>query len=264
MRKIVMFSGGKDSSCLLHQMLFAGEDVEVVFCNTGWELPETIEFIKGFIEQYHVKKFTELQSEKFKSLPELVQYKKYMPSPFMRFCTEELKIKPLKAYVESIDDEVHTYNGVRAEESTKRRKMLPEVYDDYIGAMMHRPLLYWTWEMVIDYLKVNEVPINPVYKNGMKRVGCGPCIMISLKEFAVFKELWPERIKIIAKLEEETGSYFFQPDIVPERFRTARGKGGELRSSIMDVVRYVDSKPKYYQYAEVAGESCMSYYNLCE
>jgi len=44
---IVSFSGGKDSTAMLHMMLERGEPVtDVVFFDTGWGVPETLEHIK--------------------------------------------------------------------------------------------------------------------------------------------------------------------------------------------------------------------------
>lgn len=44
---IVSFSGGKDSTAMLHMMLERGEPVaDVVFFDTGWEFPEMLEHIE--------------------------------------------------------------------------------------------------------------------------------------------------------------------------------------------------------------------------
>jgi 3'-phosphoadenosine 5'-phosphosulfate sulfotransferase (PAPS reductase)/FAD synthetase len=45
---IVSFSGGKDSTAMLHMMLDRGEPIaEVVFFDTGWEFPEMYEHIRS-------------------------------------------------------------------------------------------------------------------------------------------------------------------------------------------------------------------------
>ncbi len=264
MNRVVMFSGGKDSACLVHVMLSRGYDITVVFCNTGWELPETLKYIKQFNAMYLNGELIELKSKEYDGLEDLIIKKNYMPTVHQRFCTEELKIKPIQNYIVGLEGETHLYNGVRAEESYKRRYMEEHVFDDNFDCWIHRPLLAWTADHVFEFLTKNNIIINPLYKKGMKRVGCGPCIMISLKEFAVLKETHPERIKQMRELEKKTKQQFFKSNFIPERFRNAVSSKGNKRASVDDIIRYLDSKPKYYELSEQAGHSCMSYYNLCE
>ncbi|MBQ9455040.1 MAG: phosphoadenosine phosphosulfate reductase family protein [Thermoguttaceae bacterium] len=42
MKQVISFSGGKDSTALLHLMLERGEQIdEVIYFNGGWEWPQT-------------------------------------------------------------------------------------------------------------------------------------------------------------------------------------------------------------------------------
>jgi 3'-phosphoadenosine 5'-phosphosulfate sulfotransferase (PAPS reductase)/FAD synthetase len=264
MKKIVMFSGGKDSACLVHKMISEGEDIEVVFCDTGWELPETITYIKQFRSLYLKNKLTVLKSKIYKGMIDMIISKKYIPTVYHRFCTEALKIKPLQEYIKNIGEEVHMYNGVRKEESLSRRNIVEYMYDTNMSCWLHRPLAEWTSKQVMNYLVDNKVIINPLYKMGFKRVGCGPCILCSLPELAVLSRVHPERIDEIDKVEKILNQTYFFSKMIPERFRTAESSKGNLRGSIKDVIAYLNSKPKYYELAESAGDSCMSYYNLCE
>lgn len=264
MKNIAMFSGGKDSTALLIFLKLKGVEFEAVFCNTGWELPETLVYIKYIKEKVLNGKLTELRSETYFSMKDLILMKDYIPTVYQRFCTEELKVKPVYKYIKKFDEEVVMYNGVRRAESIKRRFVDEVTYDKAAGCQVVRPLIEWSDIEVLDYITKNGVDINPLYKMGMRRVGCGPCIMIGLKELAVLIKTHPERINEIRELEAATNQTFFFSKMIPERFRSVESSKGNLRASIDDIINYLHSKPKYFEITEQANESCMSYYNLCE
>lgn len=263
-QNIAMFSGGKDSTALLIYLTNKKVKFEAVFCNTGWELPETLEYI-DYIKKGLLKgELTELQNEKYKGMKDLIKKKDYIPTVHQRFCTDELKIKPAYEYIKKYGSGVVMFNGVRRAESLKRASLEKSVWDDVAGCWLWRPLLEWTDKEVMNYISANGYKINPLYKKGMKRVGCGPCIMISLKELAVLVKTHPERIEEIREIERATGQTYFLSKMIPERFRTHISSQGNLRGSMDDIINYLNSKPKYFEIAEQANESCMSYYNLCE
>jgi len=264
MNRVVMFSGGKDSSALVHLMLGLDLNFETVFCDTGWELPETIEFIDEFDKLYLQGKLIRLKSEKYESLPDLIKKRGHVPSVHARFCTEELKIKPLKLYLSGLLGDLHLYNGIRAAESNRRALMLQDTWDDGLNAWVHRPLLDWTDQDVFQFLDKKQSIINPLYKMGVKRVGCGPCVMCSLKELAALRKTHPERIEELRVLEHQTGRTFFSEKMVPERFRTGKSKNNKSLSTVDDIMFYIEQKPKYVAITDDVGESCFSYYGLCE
>lgn len=122
-----------------------------------------------------------------------------------------------------------------------------------------RPIFEWTDMQVIEYIIKNGLKPNPLYRLGMKRVGCFPCIMSGLPEIHQLAERFPERITEIAEHEKRIGSSIFGPDKIPSKFY----KGSY--PLITDVVRY--AKGKYdagLLFDEYSATSCMSYYGLCE
>ncbi len=150
MRKyLITFSGGKDSlAIILWEMKNLKFDQwDVVFCDTGWESPETYAYI-DFIESYIGKKFIRLKTAKFETkleqhlhdsiirifggpnvFAEMVLAKGRFPSTRARFCTEFLKMMPMIDYILSLDYDVVVVQGVRAEESASRAAL--SASDDY-------------------------------------------------------------------------------------------------------------------------------------
>ncbi len=127
-RHILSFSGGKDSTALgiylLQHYPEIADRLEIVFCDTGAELPETYEYIERFeaIFAVKVKRVSALEvlgvREKAGRTAFDVVLKQYyggfLPSPQARWCTRMLKIKPFEKYVGT--DRAYSYIGIRGDE----------------------------------------------------------------------------------------------------------------------------------------------------
>lgn len=121
-RHVLGISGGKDSAALAIYMRDRVPEMEYFFCDTGSELPETYEYLTR-LEAVLGKRIARLNAERnFEHW--LAVYRGTLPSPQMRWCTKQLKIKPLEAWIG--DRETLSYVAIRADEnregyiSTKR------------------------------------------------------------------------------------------------------------------------------------------------
>lgn len=129
------------------------------------------------------------------------------PSSSMRFCTDRLKVEPVKRLIfdpiwES-EKAVVSWQGVRADESFARRDLpgfqqLNERRGDYY---VSRPLIEWTIHDVWAMLKRHRLPRNPLYDHGMTRVGCLPCIFSRKSELRIMAERFPEAVDRIEAWE---------------------------------------------------------------
>jgi 3'-phosphoadenosine 5'-phosphosulfate sulfotransferase (PAPS reductase)/FAD synthetase len=146
----ISFSGGRTSAYMLwrvlqaHQMSLPDEAI-VCFANTGKEDEATLRFVQDCSDQWNVEiHWVEFQDadpgykivnfetagregEAFESL--LVK-KQYLPSPVMRFCTVELKIRPMAKYLFDIgftksksEGETFAMVGIRADEQRRAAKI---------------------------------------------------------------------------------------------------------------------------------------------
>lgn len=130
-RHIMSISGGKDSSALAIYMRDRDKwrerlgkpignpseeiEFEYVFCDTREELTETYEYLDK-LEAYLGKKIKRLSDDRgFSHWLEV--YQGFLPSAQVRWCTQQLKIKPFEEYVG--DDTVYSYIGIRADEERK-------------------------------------------------------------------------------------------------------------------------------------------------
>jgi 3'-phosphoadenosine 5'-phosphosulfate sulfotransferase (PAPS reductase)/FAD synthetase len=120
----VSFSGGRTSGLLLFLILWAHggvlpDYVIVVFANTGKEREETLRFVHDCATHWGVKiwwverRWSRKLEGRFEIVgfnsasrngepfAELIRRKQYLPSPGMRYCTTELKVRPMKWFMQS-------------------------------------------------------------------------------------------------------------------------------------------------------------------
>lgn len=112
-RNVLGISGGKDSSALAVYMRDRVPDMEYFFCDTGAELPETYEYLDK-LEGVLGKPIARLNASRdFDHW--MAIYQGTLPSPTMRWCTKNLKIKPLEEWIG--DAETVSYVAIRADEN---------------------------------------------------------------------------------------------------------------------------------------------------
>jgi 3'-phosphoadenosine 5'-phosphosulfate sulfotransferase (PAPS reductase)/FAD synthetase len=120
-KHVLGLSGGKDSSALA---LYVKEtrpelDIEYFFTDTGYELPETNEFIDqleeklGYIHRLNARSLNNIEGRgelEFKSL--LKKHQNYLPSQRDRWCTVQMKLKPFEQWVDGFIENILQRNGL--------------------------------------------------------------------------------------------------------------------------------------------------------
>ncbi|MDE0356581.1 MAG: phosphoadenosine phosphosulfate reductase family protein [Gammaproteobacteria bacterium] len=115
-RHICGISGGKDSSALAVYLRDSVPEMEYFFCDTGAELPETYEYLTR-LQVILGKPITRLNASRgFDHWFEV--FRGTLPSPQMRWCTKNMKIKPIEEWIG--DDQAVSYVAIRADESNRK------------------------------------------------------------------------------------------------------------------------------------------------
>lgn len=207
--RVVSVSGGKDSTALYLWAIEQGFKFRAVFADTGHEHPVTVNYVRNmhtfcngpeveivkadFTERLAKKGLEKSDSVFF----DMIRYKGRVPSSKAQFCTELVKLEPIRKWLlkERGEKPSIVYVGIRAAESAKRAKM-PEVeLNEYQDSLLYRPLLKWTEEQVFSLLKKHNVEPNPLYGLGYSRVGCYPCIHARKSELAILPDWAWEKIE---------------------------------------------------------------------
>lgn len=120
---VISFSGGRTSAYMLRRVLDAGLQpaVHVIFADTGKERAETYDFVRACGAAWGIDIVCVERPGQF---TQLITDKSFLPNPIMRFCTQELKLKPMRDWMRSQGYE-HWTNvvGIRADEPRRVAKM---------------------------------------------------------------------------------------------------------------------------------------------
>jgi 3'-phosphoadenosine 5'-phosphosulfate sulfotransferase (PAPS reductase)/FAD synthetase len=125
-RHILGLSGGKDSTALAILMHKEVPQMEYFFCDTHKELPETYEYLDKIKTRLGIKIHYLESARGFDHWLDV--YGGFLPSPKSRWCTVQMKIKPLEDFVG--EDETISYIGIRADENRSLSDVLSTVLDD--------------------------------------------------------------------------------------------------------------------------------------
>lgn len=206
---------------------------------------------------------------------DLCIWKGRFPSRKAQFCTQELKTELAVAFQQNLVEQGHrvvSWQGVRRDESLNRRNA--KVFERLNPRMYaHRPLATWTAPKVFAFLAANDIQPNRLYREGMGRVGCMPCINVNKVELRAISTRFPEHIARI-KVWEQTvtncckrGSTTFIADATDAMGMKDRR---QITAALSIDARVDWSKTnrggqQYDLMAEMTdGKACASAYGLCE
>lgn len=195
---------------------------------------------------------------------DLCIWKGRFPSTKARFCSTELKREVIlyKLQFPLIDQgfKIISWQGVRADESLDRSK-LP--VSDHIGdgVTNYRPILKWTALDCFDMHFKHGIEPNPLYRQGMGRVGCMPCIHCNKAELRAIAERFPEEIDRIENWERIVGA-------ASRRGSATLFTSDKRGHGIRDVVEWSKTTRggTHYDLIPLTEDTtaCSSIYGLCE
>ena len=194
-RHICGISGGKDSSALAVHMRERIPDMEYFFCDTGAELPETYEYLTR-LEVILGKPIARLNARRgFDHWFEL--FRGTLPSPQMRWCTKNMKIKPIEEWIG--DDAALSYVAIRADESNRK---------GYISTKKNIETRFPFIEEGIDRAGVMRILVDagiglPEYYEWRTRSGCYFCFYQRKAEWVGLADRHPELFERAVAIEQK-------------------------------------------------------------
>lgn len=191
-RHILGLSGGRDSAALaVYMRQYRPElPIEYFFTDTGKELPEVYKFLDK-LEGFLGRPIERLNPDRDFDFW-LEEYGNFLPSPRTRWCTRQLKLRPLEHWLRDDLDSgtiVHSYVAIRADEPNR------EGYQaTHPNMRVHLPLR----DAGIDRLGVIEILDQsdvgePEYYKWRSRSGCTFCFFQQKIEWVRLFEEHPDR-----------------------------------------------------------------------
>jgi 3'-phosphoadenosine 5'-phosphosulfate sulfotransferase (PAPS reductase)/FAD synthetase len=306
---LVSVSGGKDSTAtLLLALKQFSDSTSAVFADTGNEHEAThdylvyLESVLGITIKRLRADFSDRFASKRKWITEkwplhgvpaekieralallrptgnpyldLCMVKGRFPSRMAQFCTTELKTLPLTEHAMDLIDlagvDVWSWQGVRRDESVRRRGALGF---EEIGAGLwaYRPIAGWTAQETVDWVRICGLKLNPLYSQGMGRVGCMPCINATKVEIAEIARRFPAHIEriaeweqIVADISKRDGATFFALLNKGQDLSTAEHVAhGNVHQVVKWAQTFHGGKVMDPQWEQDAP-ACASSYGLCE
>lgn len=214
---VITYSGGKDSSVCVELARRAGIPFEVQHSHTTADAPETVYFVRKEFERLenigiHCDIHYPTYKGKRTSMWSLIPQNLMPPTRIARYCCNVLKEHSAEGRMIA--------TGVRWAESSRRKKQrgifekqvsnkektistrtdgdsLAELFAPckLKAKLIVNQIVDWSDADVWDFLRDAKVPVNPLYNEGFRRVGCVGCPLAGRRRYAEFRR-WPAYEKL--------------------------------------------------------------------
>ncbi len=196
----VSYSGGKDSLATLLLVLDAGITPSILFVDTGLEFKETKDNVQEVAHRYGLELITESAGDSFwKNLDFFGP-----PAKDFRWCCKTCKLGPATRLIQrSFPEGVLSFIGQRAYESEQRARKGRVWRNPWTpGQLGASPIQRWTALHVWIYLQGKGANVNPLYSEGLERIGCFMCPATDLSELRRVREIADEYARWQEYLDE--------------------------------------------------------------
>ena len=173
--KVVFSSAFGQEDQVITDAIFKNDiDIEVFTLDTGRLFAETYELIDATRSRY--KKPIKTYFPDFEQLEKLVSDKGmhsfYESVENRKECCYIRKVAPLKR---ALKGQKVWVTGLRAQQSQNRQSFDLVEWDEGNQIIKYNPLLSWSFDEMVAYLKSNRVPYNKLHYQGFVSIGCAPC-----------------------------------------------------------------------------------------
>jgi 3'-phosphoadenosine 5'-phosphosulfate sulfotransferase (PAPS reductase)/FAD synthetase len=205
----ILFSGGKDSLCLLYYLSrlakTIGKKITALHVDTTASFPEVEEYVQNVCSQLNVSLVIVRPPYDYFELA-----KKWgIPGVKSRWCCETLKISPIRRFLSNVVGKKIIFDGIRSAESNIRATYIPIWYHPSFRCISVSPIFDWSYERVRKYIELNNLPKSPVSNmNTSAECWCGA--YKCRNDFEALLEIHPDIFDKLVEVERaQRGKYTF-------------------------------------------------------
>jgi phosphoadenosine phosphosulfate reductase len=164
-------SFGPESGVLLHMASQIDRNIPVLFLETGYHFPETLQYKKALTDLLGLTQVLDLKADAKKKAEVVARYEgvPYEKNPDL--CCQINKVEPLDAAIKNYQAWM---SGIRRHQTDFRKTI--NIIEEYEGGLYKiSPLANLTSRDAWWYLKENRIPQHPLFEKGYLSIGCWPC-----------------------------------------------------------------------------------------
>ncbi|NYE95477.1 phosphoadenosine phosphosulfate reductase [Psychromicrobium silvestre] len=144
--------------------------VDVLFLETGYHFPETLETRKTVAEYFPVNIVDVLPAQTVAEQDAAFGKDLFARNPAQ--CCQLRKMDPLAKVLGGYEV---WFTGVRRDEAPTRSNTPLISWDASHGLIKVNPLAGWSLDALVTYAENNLIPVNPLMSRGFLSIGCAPC-----------------------------------------------------------------------------------------
>jgi phosphoadenosine phosphosulfate reductase len=167
---VVAHSLGKDSCAVWHLAKQVSPKIRGFIVTTRFKPRETVAFMEETVRRHPelrvFKNDAEIPADLYKTDPDR--------------CCKILKVEPTRRAIREMGVKCWV-TGLRCTEG-RTRTDFKEAEERDKGLIKLNPILIWQEREVWQYLALYRVPVNPLYAQGYRSLGCEPCTRITSDE----------------------------------------------------------------------------------
>jgi len=170
---VVACSFGAEDVVLVDMVHRINPEIPLFYLDTDFLFPETYETRDRIVRQYALKPAQVIQVKSLLT-PEqqAAQYSQALWSTEPDRCCQLRKVEPLTRVLKGFDAWI---TGIRRDQAPTRANAGLIEWDSKFQLVKVNPLARWTWADVWTYVKVYEVPYNPLHDHNYPSIGCTHC-----------------------------------------------------------------------------------------
>jgi len=168
-------SFGAEDVVVIDMLMKINQKARIFTLDTGRLNQETYDVMDEIRKKYNLTiEITFPEAEEVQEMVRVNGLNLFYDSPENRkLCCGIRKVHPLNKMLGTLDGWI---TGLRSDQTQNRNAAAKiEIDEQHNGMLKINPIIDWTWDQTLDYIKQNDIPYNKLLDKGFPSIGCEPC-----------------------------------------------------------------------------------------